>query len=57
MKVEMLLNHFKDHRKPRVAAAACLGIHPATIRRWEETGGDVPEQWVALFKEKTKEES
>lgn len=49
MTVSELIDHFKEERRPYVAAAAFLGIHPRTISVWEEKGGKLPEQWAALF--------
>jgi DNA-binding transcriptional MerR regulator len=57
MKVKEILKKFKDEKKPIVSAAAFLGVHPETIKFWEKKGGYVPEQWAALYREKTKEEA
>jgi len=54
MKVKELLNHFKDTPKPKVSAAAFLGINPATITAWEKSG-NVPVQWESHFKIKVGE--
>lgn len=51
MKVDALLNHFKSHRMPMVAAAAGLGIHPETIKKWVANGGIVPVKWAYMAKE------
>jgi hypothetical protein len=53
MKVKELIKYFEGERRPYVAAAAFLGIHPRTISVWEETkDGLVPDQWAALYREK-----
>jgi DNA-binding transcriptional MerR regulator len=53
MKVKELIKDFEGERRPYVAAAAFLGVHPRTISVWEEKkGGVVPEQWAALYREK-----
>ena len=57
MKTSELLKAFKNEKKPIVSAAGFLGIHPETIKAWEKKGGSVPEQWAALYREKTKEGS
>ena len=49
MKVKELLDHFKHTPKPKISAAAFLGIHPATITAWEKAGS-VPAQWESHFK-------
>jgi hypothetical protein len=55
MKVSELLEYFKNEVKPIVSAAACLGVHPMTIKIWEQSG-NVPRQWAALFNQKIKQE-
>lgn len=56
MKVKELLNYFRGP-KPIVEAAAFLGLHPATIKNWEEAkDGIVPMHWEALFNEKKLKE-
>ena len=53
MKVEDLLKNFEEERRPYIAAAAFLGIHPQTISVWEkDKKGMVPPQWAALYREK-----
>ena len=49
MKVKELLGYFKNTPKPKVSAAAFLGINPATITAWEKSG-NVPVQWESHFK-------
>jgi hypothetical protein len=56
MKVEDLIKDFSGERKPIVAVAAYLGLHPQTIATWQKKDGDVPEQWEALYRQKREAE-
>ena len=56
MKVSELIKDFEGERRPYVAAANFLGIHPQTITVWENKDGMLPAQWAALYRERRKEE-
>ena len=57
MKTKELLKHFKKEPRPICSAAAFLGIHENTIRKWIKKDGVVPAQWAALFREKKGEKN
>ena len=53
MKVKEIYDHFKDHPKPIIAAAAAIGVYPSTIKAWEKKGV-VPKQWAHMIKDVLK---